>query len=107
MGLMLAIDFDGVIHDKAHPLPGMRMGAPLPETAETMERLYNGGAQLIIFTVMATSPAGHKAVADWLDYYHIRYHVITAIKPNADYFIDDKAIRHTDWASTLASLGLV
>ena len=97
---VLAIDFDGVIHDKANPIEGKRMGAPLPGTKEAMDRLYKKN-RLIIHTVMATSPGGIQAVKDWLDYYKIPFHEVTAIKPTAAFYIDDKAVKHIDWSTTL------
>lgn len=102
--MILAIDFDGVIHDKAHPVPGRRMGMPLPDSKAAVSALYNSGHQIIIFTVMATSDGGCKAVEAWMKYYKIPFHEVTAVKPNADWFVDDHAVRHWDWATTMSQI---
>lgn len=105
--MIIACDFDGVIHDKANPVPHRRMGAPLPDAASALSALHNAGHTLVIHTVMATNPGGQKAVEDWLIYYKVPFHEVTAIKPNADLFIDDKAIRHTDWPTTMVEISRV
>jgi len=102
--LTLAVDFDGVLHDHKHPVTGRRMGIPFPDARPAMIKLTRQGHMLIIHTVMATTPGGTKAVEDWLRYYKIPYASVTAIKPNADYYVDDRAIRHTDWKTTLEAI---
>lgn len=101
---VLAVDFDGVIHDKAHPLPGRRMGGVLSGAQAALASFIRRGDVVIIFTVMATHPPGKQVVEDWLKYYEIPYTEVTALKPNADHFIDDKAIKHIDWETTLKVL---
>lgn len=102
----LAIDFDGVLHDYKNPVDGKRMGAPLPGALAAMDDLYDGRYELIIHTVKATTEQGRQMVEDWLDHYGFEYHKITAIKPNADYFIDDRAVHHTgDWSNTFSAIG--
>lgn len=104
--IVLSIDFDGVLHDKAHPLPNRRMGAPLPDAPAALATLRKRGYTLVIHTTMATSPSGAKAVEDWMKYYKLPYDSITAIKPTAAYYIDDKAIKHINWTTTLKELGV-
>ena len=99
--MLLAIDFDGVIHDKANPIKGRRMGAPLPGARDALIKLRDDGHKVTIFTTMAVSVHGKNAVQDWMDYYDIPYWLVTATKPNAVIFVDDKAIRHTTWPNTL------
>jgi hypothetical protein len=43
---------------------------------------------------------------EWLNYYEIPYDEVTAIKPNADYYIDDKAIRFHNWEQTMQEIQL-
>lgn len=104
--MILAIDFDNTIHDIKQPLSGRKMGGPMPQALEALETLYDSGHQVIVHTCMATSKGGKQAVEDWLDYYGVEYHSVTATKPQADYYVDDKAITHTDWPTTLLSLGI-
>lgn len=102
--MILACDFDEVIHDKSHPLEGRRMGAPIDGAKRCLEEFRKEGHEVIVFTVMATSEHGTKAVEDWMKYYEIPYDSVTSIKPNADVFIDDKAIRFIDWDKTLKEM---
>lgn len=102
--MTLAIDFDGVIHDYKHPVTGRKMGTPFEEAPTMLKRLYNRRHTIIIHTVMATTPQGQKIVEDWLTYYKIKHHGVTAVKPNADIYLDDRAIRHIDWATTWQQL---
>lgn len=103
--MILAIDFDNTIHDLNNPIEGRKMGKPMPGAVEAIENLVEAGHTVIIHTLMATSPSGAKVVSEWLEYYDIPHHGVTAIKPKADYYIDDKAIRHIDWPSTLQAIG--
>jgi hypothetical protein len=98
MPLTLAIDFDNVIHDINNPIPGKRMGGPMPGALESLEALYDQGHQIIIHTMRGNSPS----VQDWLDHYGIDYHHITNVKPGADLYIDDKALRFENWVQVMA-----
>ena len=90
----LAIDFDGVIHDHKHPIEGRRMGKPIEDAQEYITKLKQAGHEIIIFSVWGDQP---EVISDWMDYYNIPFDSITNIKPNADYFIDDKAIKFESW----------
>lgn len=104
--MTLSVDFDGVIHDWRNRSTGKRMGEPMNGAIDALDLIYEQGHKIIIYTVKASTPAGKEAVADWLDYFNIEYHDITATKPNADYYLDDRAIRFIDWDSALTSLGI-
>lgn len=97
--MILAIDFDGVIHDQAHPKPGRRMGEPIDGTLEAITRFKQGGHEIIVFTSRARDADTTKVVLDWLEWYRIPFDRITNIKPvDADVFIDDKAVRFIAWS---------
>jgi len=91
---VLAIDFDGVIHDYKNPLPNRRMGQPLPGAKESLKRYREAGYAVIVHSVRGGQP---EHIAEFMDYYGLTYDTITNIKPNADYYIDDKAIRFSNW----------
>lgn len=97
---ILAIDFDQVIHDKLHPIVGRRMGKPFPMSKSALERFKRHGDTIIIHTTMALTEGGKKAVEDWMKYYDIPYDRVEP-KVQADLYLDDKAIRHKDWMTTL------
>lgn len=91
---IIAIDFDNVIHNPASQKPGMRMGLPVDGAVEAMQALKEKGHELIVFTVRGDRP---KHVVDWLKFYHIPFHDVTNIKPDAALFIDDKAVTFESW----------
>src|SRR2546423_15258648 len=98
--LILAIDFDGVLHDE-HPTPPHKMGKPVEGAVEAMKQLRAQGHELIVHTVRASGPDKGKHVADWLRYFGIPFDRVTATKPQADIYIDDRGYRFTSWAQTL------
>lgn len=93
-GLIVAVDFDGVIHDQANPKPGRRMGLPLPGAKDALTRLKQDGHTVIIHSCCRAG-----VIADWMAYYEIPYSSIWQGngKPQADYYVDDKAVRFTSW----------
>ncbi len=95
---VLAIDYDGVLHDDKNPVEGRRMGAPIEGAKEAMITLKNRGYDLIIHTVRGSSP---QHVIDWLNYYEIPFDEVTDKKIVADWYIDDHALRFTSWPQVL------
>lgn len=95
--MILAIDFDNVLHDRLNPVAGKKMGAPMPGAYDSMDALHDQGHKLVIFSVN-----NKKVIADWCDYYGITYDEITNLKPNADYYIDDKAIHFDNWPQVMS-----
>jgi phosphoglycolate phosphatase-like HAD superfamily hydrolase len=90
----LAIDFDGVIHSYLKGWQdGEIYGAPMEGAREYMERLKSRGYTLIVFTTRVD----HGAVVEWLKKYKIPFDGVTNIKPIATAYIDDRAIRFTNW----------
>ena len=101
MDQSIAVDFDGVIHNKSNPLPGRKMGGPIEGSKEALEYLRDLGYRIIIFSYWASSEKNIKVIEDWLKFYGMPYNEITNIKPNAEAYIDDKGIRFTTWEETL------
>jgi hypothetical protein len=106
----LAIDFDGVIHD--HNLgfyDGTCYGKPI-EGAIDAVKLLAKKYTIIIFTCKANpdrplinGKTGTELVWDWLKDYNINEYIkdVTYNKPNALYYIDDKAIPFNNWNNIL------
>jgi ribonucleotide monophosphatase NagD (HAD superfamily) len=99
----LAIDFDGVIHDYKNPVPGRRMGAPIAGAKEALTSLKDKGYEIVVFTVWGDEK-GQKVIADFMNYYQLPFDRITNIKPQAEYYIDDKAIAFLRWDDVLPKL---
>ena len=105
--MTLAIDFDGVIHDPTDKAPGYKMGKPLPGAQLALKILHDRGATLIIHTLWAREPAGKKACEQWLNYFGFTIDEVTALKPKADIYIDDRGYHFTTWLEALAMLDTV
>jgi len=100
----IAVDYDGTIHDHKHPVEGRKMGPPMKDAIESLSLLKRQGYEIVVFCYWADSPKNIKVIRDWLRYYKCPFNKITNIKPNADFFVDDKAIYHTSWTNTLQEI---
>jgi hypothetical protein len=97
---VLAIDFDEVIHDMAHPVPGRKMGPPMPGVKDALETLVSLGHTILIHSCNNTT-----VIREWMKYWQIPFHsIIEGHKPVADVYIDDKALRFETWPKTLMEL---
>lgn len=88
--MVIALDFDKTIHDMDHPVPGRKMGPPLPGALEFVRALRKAGwTKIVLFTVRGDQPYLHE----WLKYWGFPDLPITNVKlPIFRYIIDDKAI---------------
>lgn len=91
--MVIAIDFDGVIHDHLHPAAGMVMGPPITGAAEAIAALKQQGHRVVVLTARDRL----KPVQEWLDYFHIDVDEVTNLKVAADVYIDDRALRFRSW----------
>lgn len=103
MNKVLAIDFDGVIHDFKNPIPGRRMGKAMSGAKEALHFLRSKGYKIIVFTIWGDEK-GQRTIADFMNYYDLPYDSITNVKPQADHYIDDKAIHFTNWDEVLTQI---
>lgn len=99
--MKIAVDFDGTIHDPFNRKKGYKMGQPIPGAAQAIKMLRDKGHEVIIFPTWADSQQRRQAIVDWLTYFQVPFDDVTSVKPEADIYIDDRAIRFTDWPSTL------
>ncbi len=98
--MRLAIDFDHVIHDPSHRLPGYQMGQPVVGATQALAYLTDQGHTIIVHT--ARTELSH--VRDWLDFFSVPYHDVTSTKPDAEWYIDDKGLRFESWHQVLDAL---
>lgn len=94
---VIAVDFDGVLHQNGTAPPGKRMGRPMRGAYEAMTLLRDHGYDVIVFT--AQPKIGH--IRDWLDFYRIPYNEVTNTKPLADAYVDDRCIRFVTWPQAI------
>jgi len=99
--VVIACDFDGVIHDWEHPIPGRHMGPPMVGAKEALERLRARG-----HTILIHSCNRPKVIADFMQYYGLPFNGIWEGqgKPACDCYLDDKALTFVSWADTLETL---
>jgi len=99
--MRIAIDFDSTIHDPFNKKKGYKMGQPIGGAPEAIRMLRAQGHEIIIFPTWATNEARRKAIVDWLDFFGVEFDDITSVKPEADLYLDDRALRFESWAQTL------
>lgn len=99
--ITLAIDFDETIQSRKTAAPGQVFGKPIPGALEALDDLESEGYRIVIHSCVAHTPAGYKAIAEWLDDHEATYHEITAVKPVAAVYLDDKSLRFTDWDTAM------
>ncbi|MDL1894824.1 capsular biosynthesis protein [Anaerolineae bacterium CFX7] len=112
--MRIAIDLDGTICPIKEPNQSYSDLEPLPGAAERIHELRAAGHYIIILTArnMATCQSNlgrvmknvGKLTLDWLEQYGIEYDEIYFGKPNAEVYIDDRALRFSDWAEITMEL---
>lgn len=100
---VIAVDFDGVIHNHKNPIAGKRMGLPIEGTKEALTLLKAKDYQIIIFSVWGYEK-GSQAISDYMKFYELPFDSITNIKPKAEFYIDDKGIKFTNWDEVLKQI---
>lgn len=110
----IAVDFDGVIHRYSRGWSGGAIYDPPIEGArEALARIHDR-YKVVIFTTrvnpdMHASERQMDAVLARLERHGFRagehFDEITHVKPPALAYIDDRAIRFTDWEATMNELG--
>lgn len=99
----IGIDFDGTLCRKQKYGDGTIHEVPNEKAAEVMTRLHEDGYRLVIFTTRLNPSFGGNItwksaqIAHWLLENGIPFDEITNAKPEAMAYIDDRAIRFTNW----------
>ena len=109
----IAIDFDGVIHKNSK---GFYDGTIYDKPIDGVEKALNylsKSHKLVIYTCKANpnrplvnKKTGVDLIWDWLKKYDFDKYIddICYIKPNAKFYIDDKAINFKSWNQTLKDI---
>jgi capsule biosynthesis phosphatase len=106
--MRIAIDLDGVICRIKDPNESYADLEPIPGAVERIRELRARGHYIIITTArnMATCESNlglvirnvGKITLDWLAHHHVEYDELYFGKPNAEAYIDDRAIRFSAWS---------
>jgi hypothetical protein len=109
----VAVDFDGVIHnfDKGWH-DGTCYGDPLEGSLEAIKKLSED-YEVIIYTAkvkpdrpLVDGKNGMELVTEWLTKHGFIKYIkeITSEKPRAKFYIDDKAVKFTNWSDTMKEI---
>jgi capsule biosynthesis phosphatase len=109
----ICIDLDGTICTLQNRKGDYENAVPLPGAVETINRLYDEGHHIIIFTArrMRTCEGDVEKVKemvggltkDWLDRHGVKHHELIFGKPYAHVYVDDLAHRFDgDWGGVAA-----
>jgi capsule biosynthesis phosphatase len=107
--MRIAIDIDGTICSLRRPGQTYADVAPVPGAVEKLQALKRNGHYLILLTArhMATCQGNvgmvvarqGKTLLDWLARHEIPFDELWFGKPQADVYIDDNALRFTEWCA--------
>lgn len=108
MDKTICFDFDGVIHRYNEGWKdGSIYDVPIEGAKTTMEKIVAKGYRLVIFTIRLNPYVNEDVnleinkITKWLTSFGFEkgkhYHELTAIKPRAEMYFDDKAYRFTSW----------
>jgi 5'(3')-deoxyribonucleotidase len=93
----IAVDFDNVIHDMNQGWKkGEIYGEQVDGSVEAIKKLQQFGYEVIVFTARVKL----EPVKEWLKEWNLKVKV-TNQKPPAIAYIDDRAIRFTNWPDIL------
>ena len=109
----IGIDFDGVIHKNSKGFyDGTVYDDPVEDTRESL-RLISKKYDIIVYSAKARKDrmlidgkTGVELIWDWLIKHDLNKYVkdVTAEKPRAVCYLDDKAIRFSSWDQSIESL---
>ncbi|MEX0600023.1 MAG: HAD hydrolase family protein [Rhodothermales bacterium] len=106
--MRIVIDLDGTLCPIKKPHESYGDLVPYPEAVRKLREWKKNDHYIIIQTArnMATCESNlgrvlknvGKITFDWLEKHNIEYNEIYFGKPNAEVYIDDRAIRFSDWS---------
>lgn len=109
----IGVDFDGVIHKCSKGYhDGTIYDDPVEGVHDALKEL-SSKFNIVVYTCKAkpdrglvNGKSGTQLVWEWLEEHNLKQYVnkVTAEKPRAKFYIDDKAISFTSWEETLSAL---
>lgn len=103
VGYTIAVDFDGVIHKYSKGWDdGSVYDEPNEGAFESLQELHDLGYTLIIYTCRANNQVQLDLMVEWMGKWMKEKKcnftfTCTPFKPVAKVYIDDRAIRFTNW----------
>ena len=110
---VIAVDFDGVIHKSSKGFhDGTIYDEPIEGTKKGLEYLSKS-YKLVVYTCKANpdrplidGKTGTELIWEWMEKHDLSKYISDVVygKPNAKYYIDDKAICFIDWNQILKAV---
>lgn len=113
--MRIVFDLDGVIcQTKQNESDNYYLLHPYPEAEQSLRDLKSAGHYVILHTarhmktchgnVSTIEETYYLDIIDWLNKWGIPFDELHIGKPYADAYVDDRAIHHSDWPTTLHKL---
>ena len=99
----IMVDLDGVLCTEEVFLE-RPLAQPMAGAREAVEKLRTAGYVVVIYTARGWGEL--RVTQKWLADHGFEYDGLQMGKPIADVWIDDRAVRFTDWKDALQQLGL-
>ena len=102
----VALDFDGVVHAYTTPWTSHNIipDDPVPGAKEAIEFLRKD-YRVVIYTTRASTVEGKAAIYEWLYEHGISVDDVTAKKPRAIIYVDDRGFRFQgDWVDVITAV---
>ena len=96
--MQIIIDLDGTICTEEKTF-SRSLAKPINGAIESINKLYDQGHIIIIYS--ARSWQEYEMTEHWLKLNNIRYHQLVMGKPMGDVWIDDRAVKFSNWNDTL------
>ncbi len=94
--MTIIVDLDGVLCTEERTFE-RALARPIEGARESITALRNQGHTVVIYS--ARSWSEQRLTQDWLERHGFQYDGLILGKPVYDLWIDDRAVRFTDWAS--------
>jgi ribonucleotide monophosphatase NagD (HAD superfamily) len=99
----IMVDLDGVLCTEEVFLE-RPLAQPIAGAREALAKLRAAGYIVVIYT--ARGWGEYRVAKKWLEDHGFEYDGLHMGKPVADVWIDDRAVRFTNWTDALAQLGM-
>ncbi len=99
----IMVDLDGVLCTE-EAFCDRPLAEPIAGAREALQKLRAAGYIVVIYT--ARSWNEYRVAQHWLAEHGFEYDGLHMGKPVADVWIDDRALRFTNWPEALAQLGV-
>lgn len=99
-GIVIAVDFDGVLHSYTSGWTGwVPVDPPEPGAREFIDWMLAQGLEVVVTSARAHSEEGAEAIRSWLAAYGFPELRVTNEKVRAAAYIDDRAVPYLggDW----------